>query len=63
MLCAGEVWADALNRPCFRDRLLRVLRTGAFLIVSVYRTVPEPAFLVIAGVIPVHNLTREGNAI
>jgi len=63
LLYGAEVWAHALNKRCYREQLLRVQRRGALRVASAYRTVSEPAVLVIAGVIPIHLLARERQAI
>lgn len=63
LLYGSEIWAVALNRDYNRKQLLRVQRRGALRVASAYRTVSEPAVLVIAGVIPIHLLARERRAI
>ncbi|XP_054259233.1 uncharacterized protein LOC128983977 [Macrosteles quadrilineatus] len=63
LLYGSEVWADALNKEAYRLRLARVQRQAAFRVASAYRTVSEPAVLVIAGVIPVKLLAAERKAI
>ncbi|XP_054283430.1 uncharacterized protein LOC129000490 [Macrosteles quadrilineatus] len=54
---------DALNKEAYRVRLARVQRQAALRVPSAYRTVSEPAVLVIAGVIPVKLLAAERKAI
>ncbi|XP_054288152.1 uncharacterized protein LOC129003849 [Macrosteles quadrilineatus] len=63
LLYGSEVWADALNKEAYRSRLARVQRQAALRVASAYRTVSEPAILVIAGVIPVKLLAAERKAI
>ncbi|XP_054281151.1 uncharacterized protein LOC128998818 [Macrosteles quadrilineatus] len=63
LLYSSEVWADALNKEAYRLRLARVQRQAAVRVASAYRTVSEPAVLVIAGVIPVKLLAAERKAI
>ncbi|XP_054272570.1 UDP-glycosyltransferase UGT5-like [Macrosteles quadrilineatus] len=63
LLYGAEVWADALNKEAYRMRLARVQRQAALRVASAYRTVSEPAVLVIAGVIPVKLLAVERKAI
>lgn len=63
LLYGSEVWAHALEKRVFRDRLSRVQRRGALRVASAYRTVSEPAVMVIAGVIPIYHLARERQAI
>lgn len=63
LLYGAEVWADALRRHMYRRRLVQVQRTAALRVASAYRTVSEPAVMVIAGVIPVTLLARERRAI
>ena len=63
LLYGAEVWAGALNKEVYRKRLAQVQRRGALRVASAYRTVSEPAVMVIAGVIPVALLARERQAI
>lgn len=63
LLYGSEVWAHALGKKCYRSRLASVQRAGALRVASAYRTVSEPAIMVIAGVVPVHLLARERQAI
>uniref|UniRef100_A0A1B6J232 Reverse transcriptase zinc-binding domain-containing protein n=1 Tax=Homalodisca liturata TaxID=320908 RepID=A0A1B6J232_9HEMI len=63
LLYGAEVWADALTKECYRLRLARVQRQVALRVCSAYRTVSEPAVLVVAGVIPVKLLAGERKAI
>ncbi|XP_035739237.1 uncharacterized protein LOC118449122 [Vespa mandarinia] len=59
MLYGAEVWAKALQKEKYRKRIAAVQRRGALRIACSYRTVPEPAVLVIAGVIPIDLLAQE----
>ena len=59
MLYGAEVWAGALRKEVHRERLGRVQRRGALRIACSYRTVSEPAILVVAGVIPIDLLAQE----
>lgn len=59
MLYGSEVWADALSKEMYRKKLAQVQRRAALRVVSAYRTVSEPAVLVVAGVIPVALLAQE----
>ena len=63
LLYGAEVWAHALEKRAYRDRLSRVQRRGALRVASAYRTVSEPAVMVIAGVLPIHHLARERQVI
>ncbi|XP_046674807.1 uncharacterized protein LOC124363593 [Homalodisca vitripennis] len=63
LLYGAEVWADALNIEFYRIRIARVQRLAALRTCSAYRTVSEPAVLVIAGVITVKLLAGERKAI
>ena len=63
LLYGAEVWEDALNKEVYRMRLARVQRQAALRVASAYRTVSEPAVLVVAGVIPVKLLAVERKAI
>ena len=58
MLYGAEIWADAMRYEKYRKRLSAVQRRGALRVTSSYRTVSEPAVLVIVGVIPVDLLAR-----
>ena len=59
MLYGAEIWADAMQYEKFRKRRSAVQRRGALRLRSLYRTVSEPAVLVIAGVILV-DLRAQG---
>lgn len=59
LLYGAEVWADALNVAYLRKRLVAVQRRGALRIACAYRTVSEPAILVLTGVIPIHLMASE----
>lgn len=63
LLYGAEVWADAMDKEKYRRRLARVQRVCALRVASAYRTVSEPAVLVIAGVIPVALLAKERKAV
>lgn len=63
LLYGAEIWAHALDKEMYRIRLGRVQRLAALRVASAYRTVSEPAILVIAGVIPIALLARERQAI
>ncbi|KAJ8969270.1 hypothetical protein NQ317_012910 [Molorchus minor] len=53
ILYGCEIWADALQKEIYRKVVASVQRRGALMIASAYRTVSEPAVLVIAGVMPI----------
>ncbi|GJQ69390.1 hypothetical protein Trydic_g13298 [Trypoxylus dichotomus] len=57
LLYGSEVWADALNKEMYRRRLAQVQRRAALRVDSAYRTVSQPAVLVLAEVIPMALLT------
>uniref|UniRef100_A0A1B6JZR0 Uncharacterized protein n=1 Tax=Homalodisca liturata TaxID=320908 RepID=A0A1B6JZR0_9HEMI len=59
ILYGCEIWADALRQKRYRKKVVAVQRRGALRISSAYRTVSEPAVLVIAGVIPIDLLALE----
>ena len=59
MLYGAEIWANAMQCEKYRKRMAGVQRRAALRIVSSYRTVSEPAVLVVAGVIPIDLLARE----
>lgn len=59
MLYGAEVWADALNTECYRKRLAAVQRRSALRVACAYRTVSEPAVLLIAGIIPIDLLAKK----
>ncbi|XP_046683487.1 uncharacterized protein LOC124369515 [Homalodisca vitripennis] len=63
LLYWAEVWADALNIAFYRIRIARVQRQVALRVCTAYRTVSEPAVLVVAGVIPVNLSAGERKAI
>ena len=59
LLYGSEVWAQALRIKSYRRRISAVQRRGALRVASAYRTVSEPATLVIASVIPIDLLAFE----
>lgn len=63
LLYGSEIWADALEKQSYRNKLARVQRRGALRVASAYRTVSEPAVLLIAGVIPIDLLAKERRAL
>lgn len=63
LLYGSEIWAHALAKEMYRKRLGRVQRRAALRVASAYRTVSEPAVLVIAGVIPIALLAQERQSV
>lgn len=63
LLYGSEIWAHVLSKEMYRTRLGQVQRRAALRVASAYRTVSEPAVLVIAGVIPIALLARERQAV
>ncbi|XP_046829264.1 uncharacterized protein LOC124428804 [Vespa crabro] len=59
MLYGVEVWAEALQHEKYRKRMATVQRRVALRIACSYRTVSEPAVLVLARVIPIDLLSQE----
>lgn len=59
LLYGSEIWADTLKVEHRRKVLAKVQRTAALRVASAYRTVSEPAVLVISGVIPIDLLAKE----
>lgn len=59
LLYGAEIWADSLKIGKYRKQMAAVQRCGALRITSAYRTVSEPAALVLAGVIPIDLLAQE----
>lgn len=59
LLYGAEIWADALRKEKYRKRMASVQRRGALRVACAYRTVSEPAVLVIAGVTPISLLANE----
>lgn len=59
LLYGAEIWADALDVKKYRMRIASVQRRCALRIASAYRTVSEPAIMVVAGVIPIFLLAKE----
>lgn len=59
MLYGCEVWADALRIEKYRKRMAAVQRRGALRVTCSYRTVSEPAVLVIAGIVPIDLMALE----
>lgn len=62
LLYGCEIWADALRADYRRNMLAKVQRSAALRIASAYRTVSEPAVLVITGTIPIDLLVEERKA-
>ncbi|XP_030747880.1 uncharacterized protein LOC115876293 [Sitophilus oryzae] len=63
LLYGAEIWAVVLSKEKYRKRLAQVQRQAALRVASSYRTVSEPAVLVIAGIAPIALLARERYAI
>lgn len=63
LLYGAEVWAETLTKESYRRRLAQVQRRAAIRVASAYRTVSEPAVLIIAGVAPIELLARERKAV
>lgn len=63
LLYGAETWAGATENKTFRKRISAVQRRGALRVTCAYRTVSEPAVMVIAGVIPIDLLARERKAV
>ncbi|XP_046145762.1 uncharacterized protein LOC123989125 [Osmia bicornis bicornis] len=59
LLYGAEIWAGALRFEKYRRRLAAVQRRCALRVASSYRTVAEPAVLVIAGMLPIDLLAHE----
>lgn len=59
LLYGAEVWGEKLEMESYRKHPASVQRRAALRIASAYRTVSEPAVLVIASVIPIVHLARE----
>lgn len=63
MLYGAEIWADAMKIEKYRKRIAAVQRRGALRVACSYRTVSEPAVMVIAGVIPIDLLALERKSV
>lgn len=63
LLYGCEIWADALKAKYRKKMLAKVQRTAALRVASAYRTVSEPAVLVISGTIPIDLLAEERKAL
>ncbi|XP_030763150.1 uncharacterized protein LOC115887794 [Sitophilus oryzae] len=63
LLYGAEIWAVALSKKKYRKPLAQVQRQAALRVASSYRTVFQPAVLVIAGIAPIARLARERYAI
>ncbi|XP_033221147.1 uncharacterized protein LOC117175546 [Belonocnema kinseyi] len=59
LLYGAEVWADAVKIEKYRKRMAGIQGRGAQLVACAYRTVSEPAALLIAEVMPIDLLTAE----
>ena len=63
LLYGSEIWADALKKKKFRNKIGEVQYRGALKVACSFHTVSEPAALVIAGVMPIDLLTLEKKSI
>ncbi|XP_060534514.1 uncharacterized protein LOC132706933 [Cylas formicarius] len=63
LLYGAEIWGGAMEVKKYRQAMLSVQRRGALRIACAYRTVPESAVLVIAGVIPIDLLALERKSV
>nr|XP_034194958.1 uncharacterized protein LOC117611141 [Osmia lignaria] len=59
LLYGAEIWAGVLRFEKYRRRLAAVQRRCALRVACSYRTVAEPAVLVIAGMLPIDLLAVE----
>lgn len=59
LLYGAEIWAESLRIEKYRKKIAAVQRRGALRVTCAYRTVSEPAVLVIAGVAPIDLLALE----
>ena len=59
LLYGAEIWADSLDKEYKKRTQVKIQRTAALRISSVYRTVSEEAVLVISGTIPIDLLAKE----
>ncbi|XP_035742249.1 uncharacterized protein LOC118450546 [Vespa mandarinia] len=59
MLYGAEVWAEVLQKEQNRKPIAAVQRRSALRIAGSYRTVSDPAVLVVAVVIPIDLLAQE----
>ena len=59
LLYGAEIWGYATRVKKYRKAMMAVQRRGALRIACAYRTVSEPAILVIAGIVPVDLLALE----
>ena len=62
MLYGAEIWGDEMDVMSKRKRITQVQRTAALRVSCAYRTVSEAAIIVIAGVIPIDLLAKEGGS-
>ena len=63
LLYGAEIWAESLKRKMYCKHMTAVQRKGALRVTSAYRTVSEPAILVLAGSPPIHLLAQERRVI
>ncbi|XP_060519900.1 uncharacterized protein LOC132698065 [Cylas formicarius] len=63
LLHGAEIWGGAMEVKKYQQAMLSVQRQGTLRIACAYRTVPESAVLVIAGVIPIGLLALERKSV
>lgn len=63
LLYGAEIWGDRMSIESYRKRMASVQRRSALRVTCAYRTVSEPAVLVIAGMIPIGLLAMERKAV
>lgn len=59
LLYGCEVWADALKIEKYRKQMAAVQRRAALRVACSYRTVSEPAILVVAAIAPIDLMAQE----
>ena len=59
LLYGAKIWADAMIKKKYRNKMMSVQRQDALRIACSYRTVSGAAVMVIAGIIPIDVLAFE----
>ena len=59
LLYGAPVWKSALNKHCYKAKLIRIQRLTNIRIAKAFRTVSNEALCVIAGIKPIHIKIEE----
>jgi len=59
LLCGAQVWANIIDKTCYRQKIARVQRLINIKIAKAYRTVSHEALCILTGLTPIHIKINE----